>query len=108
MVRLYPKPPSQPLLVPDMARFKPTLARLVEFDKAAKTFKVNGQDFPYYITEEGPILNKLSDHDIQTVTVTIIVDGEVSTGGAIYSEGGAFIVGDLLTTDELRDKLAGS
>ncbi|MEV6432589.1 hypothetical protein [Nocardia sp. NPDC051463] len=53
----------------------PDIAKLVTLDLAAKKLYIDGAEFPWWISEEGPTFGPLTDpRDVRRVTLTILAD----------------------------------
>jgi len=53
----------------------PDLAKLVTLDLSQKKLYIDGVEFPWLISQEGPTFNALADPgDVRRVTVTILAD----------------------------------
>lgn len=53
----------------------PDIAKLVTLDLAKKKLYVDGAEFPWLISEEGPSFAPLSDpRDLRRMTITILAD----------------------------------
>lgn len=53
----------------------PEIAKLVTLDLARKKLFVDGAEFPWLISQEGPIFSALADpHDVRQVTLTFFTD----------------------------------